>query len=111
MTRQATITTIIIGALALLLCASAAHANDMVNAGVDLAQRCMHKVLLSSLYGGVHDREPVTKLAVSVCEPDLLALVLHFEPAADKAKIHSSMIIEVHRQLDSIIANGEWNGE
>ena len=100
MTRQA----ITITALALLLYASPAHA-DIITAGVDQAQRCMHGVLMSS-WPVDHDPARATNLAVSVCEPDLLALLLHFQPATDKAMIHMHMIEEARRQLHIIVGDG-----
>jgi hypothetical protein len=102
MKRQA----IAIAALAVLIHANPARA-DIITAGVNQAQRCIHTVLLSSLQGGLYDREPLVKLAASVCEPDLMALLLHFQPAADKAKIHSDVRIEAFRQLDVMISNGD----
>jgi hypothetical protein len=98
-------------AFALLFSAGSAKANDMINTGAGRAQRCLHTVLLTNLFGGLHERAKVIKVAVAVCEPDLMELVLHFEPAADKDKLHYSMMIEAAHQLDLIIANGEWNGE
>jgi hypothetical protein len=101
MFRQA----ITITALALLLHAGPANA-DIVEAGVAQAQRCMHTVLLSSWQGGVHDPARLTNQAVAQCEPDLLALLLHFQPATDKAMIRLHMIEEARRQLHIIVGDG-----
>jgi hypothetical protein len=98
-------------AVALLIFAGAAKASDIITAGTSSAQRCMHNVLVTNLRVGVHGRERLTKLAVSVCGPDLMELVLNFYPGADQRKLKYSMVTEAERQLDTIIASGEWDRE
>jgi hypothetical protein len=100
MIRQA----ITITALALLLYISPAHA-DIIESGVAQSQRCIYKVL-SSTWPLDHDPARATNQAVSVCEPELMALLLHFQPATDKATIHMHMIEEARRQLHVIVGDG-----
>jgi hypothetical protein len=96
--------TFITTALALMLCASAARA-DIIEAGVAQSQRCIYKVLTST-WPVDHDPARATNQAVSVCEPDLMALLLHFQPATDRAMIHMHMIEEARRQLHIIVGDG-----
>jgi hypothetical protein len=103
MNRQIAIITI-----ALLLCASAANAQDIETAGINQAQRCMYTVLQSDLARPQTPGDPArsTNLAVSVCEPDLMALALHFHPNTDKAMLHMHMIEEARRLEHIIVGDG-----
>ena len=100
---------------ALLLTASAARA-DIISSGADQAQRCMRVFIETNVAPGVSaglgdflrrpvNREAIVKDAVANCEPDLMALLLHFHPDADKFAIHASMMIEAGRMFDLILFN------
>ena len=92
-------------AIALLLCASAARAQDIETATIDQTQRCIYTVLTSQ-WAVDHDPVKATNLAVAVCEPNLVDMARHFHPDADKALIHMRMIEEARRQLHIIAPDG-----
>jgi hypothetical protein len=105
----------ILGILVLLQCAGSAHA-DIISAGVDQAQRCMRVFIETNVAPGVAagltdflrrpvNREAIVKDAVANCATDLMALLLHFYPSADKVAIRASMMIESSRTFDLILLN------
>lgn len=93
----------ILAALALLLCAGAANAQDIETATIDQTQRCIYTVL-SVNWPLHHDPAQATNQAVATCEPNLMAMVARFHPETDKALIHMRMIEEARRQLHHVIA-------
>jgi hypothetical protein len=96
--------TITINLLALLLYASAAKA-DIIEDGAALTQRCINAVLMTS-WPVDHNPDRATDLAVKLCEPGLMAVLLHSHPDANTADISAILIKEASRQMHLITEGG-----